>query len=380
MLKKLLVCLIGLMFLTMAVVPVLAQNHDWVEFFWAEGCPHCAKEKVFLTELKTKYPDLVIKSYEISQNLVNALLLQQRGRDLNADVSGVPFTIIGDEYVSGFRDNETTGKQIETRYIQVMSENAQVETPQPAGQLLNVPLLGAVNLASLSLPVLTFLIALMDGFNPCAMWTLLFLISLLLGMKDRKRMWLLGTVFIATSALVYFLFLAAWLNLFIFLGMVAWVRVGIGLVASAAGGMYLRDYYRDQSGCKVVGDEKRQKIFGKLRDITAKKQLLVALGGIMLLAVAVNLVELICSAGLPAVYTQVLSLSNLPRWQYDLYLIFYVLVFMLDDLFIFFTAMLTLKAVGIQSKYAKVSRLVGGILMIMIGVLLLFKPSWLMFG
>src|SRR4030067_3749262 len=115
MLKKLLVCLIGLMFLTMAVVPVLAQNHDWVEFFWAEGCPHCAKEKVFLTELKTKYPDLVIKSYEISQNLVNALLLQQRGRDLNADVSGVPFTIIGDEYVSGFRDNETTGKEIETR-------------------------------------------------------------------------------------------------------------------------------------------------------------------------------------------------------------------------------------------------------------------------
>jgi len=212
------------------------------------------------------------------------------------------------------------------------------------------------------------------------MWTLLFLISLLLGMKDRKRMWLLGTAFIGTSALVYFLFLSAWLNLFIFIGMVAWVRVGIALVALAAGAMNLRDYFQNQTGCKVTGNEKRQRVFTKLREITVNKQFWVALGGIMLLAIAVNLVELICSAGLPAVYTQVLSLSNLPRWQYYLYLIFYVFIFMLDDLFIFFTAMLTLKAVGIESKYAIVSKLIGGILMIIIGMLLLFRPSLLMFG
>jgi len=212
------------------------------------------------------------------------------------------------------------------------------------------------------------------------MWTLLFLISLLLGMQDRRRMWILGSSFIITSALVYFLFLSAWLNLFLFLGVVTWVRWIIALVALGSGTYYLYDYCRNQSGCSVMGDEKRQAVFNKLKEITQKKQFFLALGGIILLAIAVNLVELVCSAGLPAVYTQVLSLSNLASWQYYLYLALYILVFMLDDLFIFFTAMLTLKAVGIESKYSRLSHLIGGILMVIIGTLLLFKPSWLMFG
>ena len=129
-----------------------------------------------------------------------------------------------------------------------------------------------------------------------------------------------------------------------------------------------------------MGYEKRQKVFEKIKSITRKKQFLFALGGIILLAFAVNLVELICSAGLPAIYTQILSLAQLPKWQYYLYLIFYILIFMLDDLVIFFTAMVTLQAVGIQSKYSRISHLVGGILMLIIGILLLFKPEFLMFG
>ena len=92
------------------------------------------------------------------------------------------------------------------------------------------------------------------------------------------------------------------------------------------------------------------------------------------------MVELVCSAGLPAIYTQILSLSNLPTWQYYFYLGLYILIFMLDDLFVFFTAMFTLKAVGVESKYARYSHLIGGVLMLVIGLLLLFKPEWLMFG
>jgi hypothetical protein len=129
-----------------------------------------------------------------------------------------------------------------------------------------------------------------------------------------------------------------------------------------------------------MGDEKRQQIFKTLQSITQKRQFILALGGIILLAIAVNMVELICSAGLPAIYTQILSLSNLPSWQYYLYLGFYILVFMLDDLFIFFTAMITLQAVGVQSKYSRYSHLIGGFLMLIIGLLLIFKPEWLMFG
>lgn len=200
-------------------------------------------------------------------------------------------------------------------------------------------------------------------------------------MKDRKRMWILGSAFIVTSASVYYLFLAAWLNLFLFIGFIFWVRIAIGTVALGAGFYNIRDYIvNKQGGCKVMGNEKRQKIFKRIRDITQKQHFLLALGGMIILAVMVNMIELVCSAGLPAIYTQILSLSQLPSWQYYLYLAFYVLIFMFDDLLIFFTAMITLRAVGIEGKYSRYSHLIGGILMSIIGILLIFKPELLMFG
>lgn len=246
---------------------------------------------------------------------------------------------------------------------------------------LTLPIIGTIQIANLSLPLLSVVIGLLDGFNPCAMWTLFFLISLLLSMKDKRRMWILGTVFIITSAFVYFLFLSAWLNFFLILGFLFWIRIIVGLVALGAGIYNLRDYYVNREGaCKVTGSEKRRKTFDKLKSITHERSFILALGGIILLALAVNLIELVCSAGLPAIYTQILSLNTLSAWQYYSYILIYIFFFMLDDLFVFAVAMITLHAVGIQSKYARFSRLIGGILMLIIGVLLLFKPELLMFG
>lgn len=365
--KILLILVTGFLLLLLASPAQAKENPVVVQFFWAIGCPHCAKEEVFLNQLQGKYPQLEIKDYEITSNRQNLALLQKTGKELNADISGVPFTVVGKKYFSGYLSDETSGKDIEAAI--------QNETDS-----LTLPIIGKVNLKNLSLPVLTFLIALFDGFNPCAMWTLVFLISLLLGMKNRKRMWLLGTTFIATSALVYFLFLAAWLNLFLFLGFIVWVRLIIGLIALATGGYFLRDYVVNKTAQCQVMTNRRQNVMEKIREIVKKKQMFLSLLGIIILAFAVNLVELICSAGLPAVYTQILSLAQLPPWQYYLYLIFYILIFMLDDLIIFFTAMVTLRAVGIESKYSRLSHLIGGILMLIIGLLLLFKPELLMFG
>jgi len=250
-----------------------------------------------------------------------------------------------------------------------------------APETLEVPVLGEINTGNLSLPLLSVVIGILDGFNPCAMWTLIFLISLLLGMKDKKRMWILGGTFIATSAFVYFLFLSAWLNFFLILGFVFWIRVAIGLVALGAGIYSLRDFYINrEGGCKVTDSESRKKTLDKLKNITHKRDFIAALFGIILLAFAVNLIELICSAGLPAVYTQVLSLNDLPTFKYYLYILIYIFFFMIDDLFVFIVAMVTLHAVGIQTKYARFSRLIGGIIMVIIGILLLFKPELLMFG
>jgi hypothetical protein len=175
--------------------------------------------------------------------------------------------------------------------------------------------------------------------------------------------------------------MAAWLNLILFLGFIFWIRLIIALVALGGGGYNLREYFINKdSGCKVVGGEKRQKVFEKLKRITQEQKFWLALGGIMVLAAGVNLVELICSAGLPVIFTQVLALSNLATWQYYSYMLIYIFVFMLDDLFVFFTAMITLQLTGITTKYTRISHLIGGILMVVIGILLIFKPEWLMFG
>ncbi len=397
--------------------------HDetiYINFFYSFSCPHCAEEAPFIEELAANYEQVELRAFEVSQNRSNAVLLGELGQKLEIPVGGVPFTAIGTETFIGYQDDQTTGreiKQIVDDCLAAYDESCQDQLGpllvngddvEPADQPqaeptptedetttvsasekkqieldkeLKLPFVGQVKISDLSLPLLTFLIALLDGFNPCAMWVLVFLISLLLGMKDRRRMWLLGTVFIFTSAVVYFLFLSAWLNLFLFLGLVFWVRLIVALVALGAGVYCLHDFATNKdAACKVTQPKKRKRVFEKLKILVKKENLWLALAGIALLAVAVNMVELVCSAGLPAVFTQVLTLSDLPRWQYYAYLVFYVLIFMVDDLLVFVAAMVTLRLTGIENRYARYSRLIGGILMLAIGLLLIFKPEWLMFA
>ena len=383
MMKKILFLLLGFWLVVGLSKPVWAKEK--IYFFWAEGCPHCAKEKEFLDKLIDENPQIEVEDYDVVNQAEGVKLLNEFGQKLEADVSGVPFTVIGNEYFIGWYSDEVSGGQI----VESIKNELGIEIKMPGVEEVDdnktdkvkVPIIGEIDLKSLSLPVLTLVVALLDGFNPCAMWVLIFLISLLLGLKDKKRMRILGTIFIVTSAVVYFLFLSAWLNLFLFLGMVAWIRLIIAGVALFAGYYYLKDFFTNKSGgCKVTNNQKRREMFEKIKKIVQKEQFGLAVVGIILLAIGANMVELICSAGLPAVYTNILSLADLPRWQYYLYLVMYIVIFMIDDLVVFFTAMFTLKITGVESKYSHYSHLVGGVLMLVIGFLLVFKPEWLMFG
>jgi glutaredoxin/uncharacterized membrane protein YidH (DUF202 family) len=378
-----------------------------IYFFWGEGCPHCEKEKAFLKTFQEENADVVVRDYEVWGSRENLELMMEFAKELGVDVRGVPFTVIGEHYVIGWVSDDYSGSEIEEAVECGRSEScpdigAEIlneEDPEVKGEedvqeeseekkdvvgipeKMDLPIIGEIETKDFSLPVLTVVLGVLDGFNPCAMWTLVFLISLLLGLKDKKRMWTLGIVFIATSAFVYFLFMAAWLNFILFIGMVTWVRAIIGLVALGGGIYNLREYIVNKdANCKVTNKEKRQKVFQKLKDITHKESFLLAIGGIILLAFAVNLVEAVCSAGLPAVYTQILSLNDLSKTEYYLYILLYIFFFMLDDLIIFFVAMKTLHMTGASKKYSRFSKLVGGFLMVVIGILLIFKPELLMFG
>ncbi|HDQ88642.1 MAG TPA: hypothetical protein ENN92_00630 [candidate division WWE3 bacterium] len=378
--------------------PAFADSPINAYFFWGEGCPHCAQEEAFLEGLQKEYSNLKIHSFEIYKNRKNALLLQKVGRALSTDVSGVPFLVIGDIAFAGYSPNITAPKirsQVEECFLNTCSDPVasllEVTPEEPplersknsdsSEHSINVSIIGLVNLDSLSLPLLSVLLGFLDGFNPCAMWVLLFLISMLIGMENKKRRWILGMAFIVASAFVYFIFMAAWLNLILFLGFLVWVRLAIGGVALAGGGYSLKEFFTNKdAGCKVTGAENRQKIFQGIKTTVTENNFWLALGGIVVLAFMVNLVELICSAGLPAIFTQILALNNLAPWQYYFYIFVYIFFFMLDDLVVFFISMKTLEMTGITTKYTRASRLIGGILMLLIGLLIIFKPEVLMFG
>lgn len=369
----------------------------YLTFFYGDGCPHCAKEEIFLDKLEQEFTNLKVRRLEVWYNADNVGIMKQTGQKLNIRITGVPFVIIGDEVISGYLNDETTGARIRSIVERHSSDgcfdtvgaligeaSAENQVECSAGDLtetINLPFLGEINIGQWSLPILTIVIGAIDGFNPCAMWVLLFLISLLLGMEDKKKMWTLGTAFIATSALVYFLFLSAWLNLFLFLGFITVIRIIVGLVAVGSGGFHLKEWWFNRNAtCRVVSNEKRQKIMGSLRHVTEQKVFWFSLIGIIGVAFAVNLVELVCSAGLPAIYTQILSLSDLSTPVYYLYLLLYIFIFMLDDLVIFVIAMTTLQATGISTKYTHWANLIGGIIILTLGILLIFKPGLVMFG
>jgi hypothetical protein len=383
----------ALLLLALICAPARAAAPD-VYVFWREGCPHCEEEIEFLEALRAHQPDLRVHLLEVGGGAGNLELLREVAQRLGAPRLAVPFTVVGSDYVIGFQSAATTGVRLEALIeacrrtpcadlvdAQKTPAASSLARAPPAPVTIRIPIIGEVLLKDWSLPTLTVVLAAVDGFNPCAMWVLVFLIGLLLGMKDRARMWTLGGTFIVASAAVYFLFMAAWLNLLLFIGMLLIVRVFIALVAIGAGVYYLREFaVNKEAACKVTGQPGRRRVFDRLRILVNEPRFALALIGMVLLAFAVNLVELLCSAGIPAVFAQVLAMSELASWQYYLYLLLYVCVFMLDDLIVFVTAMKTLQLTGLSSTYARYAHLIGGVMLLIIGVLMLARPEWLMFG
>jgi len=392
---------IKVLLIVLAAVPlffasetVFAQPDINVYFFNGEGCPHCAAEQAFLESIGADYPNLKIHDYEVYYNNENQALFIEVAKQLNVDTGAIPFTVIGEEYFIGFfgQVENSMREKIEECSVSFCpspvdgiisggNANSQQGKPLDIPEKISFPFLGEVNTKNFSLPFLTFLFGALDGFNPCAMWILIFLISLILGMKDRKRMWVLGVAFLVASAAAYYVFMAAWLNLILFIGFIAWIRILIGFVALGGGAYSLRDYFKNKEAVCEVGDvEKKEKIIERLKEVIKKEKFLLALIGVIAIAFAVNLLELVCSAGLPVIYTQILTMNDLVGFQYYLYLLLYVFFFMLDDLIVFSAAMLASKAFKANSKYSRFSRLAGGIIMLIIGLLMILKPELLMFG
>ncbi|NOY35335.1 MAG: hypothetical protein GXP44_00135 [bacterium] len=351
-----------------------------VTLFHGEECPHCLAEREFLKDLKKEIPGLEVVEYEVWHDEKNRKLFLDTAKKLNIKGLAVPLTIVGDQYLIGFDKPENSGEKIR-RMIENLETGTASLGASGEGESVNLPFLGEVKIESLSLPLLSVVLGTLDGFNPCSMWALLVLLTLVIATGSRKKVWLVGGVFILTSAVSYFLFMAAWLNAFIFLGYLSFVQFAIGAAAVVAGVISIREFYKFKPNvCEVSTPEQQKKLSERIKKVLRSASLPMMLLGVVAIAFSVNLVELLCSLGIPVIFTKTLTMYNLAAWKYYGYIGLYDFFYMLDDIIVLAIAGFSMKFFLFNSAYSRWSRLVAGVLMLTLGIIFLFKPELLMLG
>ncbi len=328
-----------------------------------------------------------------------ARLKELAGRQ-GIQVVGVPAFFLRGELIIGYLSAETTGKQIgsvldkplvkieeEGRRGVCLPEAAPFCDPKVKGlstdtetdeEILDTPLLGRLSVRAVGLPAFTVIVGLLDGFNPCAMWVLLFLLSLLVNLRDRAKMFVIGGTFVVVSGLVYFAFMAAWLNLFQLIGFSRATQFVLGGIAALIGMVNIKDFFAFGCGVSLsIPEAAKPGIYARTRRVVQAENLVGALAGVIVLAVLVNMIELLCTAGLPAMYTRILTLRELPWWTYYGYLGLYNVAYMFDDSLMLLISVATLSRRKLQEREGRWLKLVSGVVMVGLGVVLIVNPGWL---
>lgn len=351
-----------------------------ITIFYGRECPYCHKTIKLLEELAEENPAIQIEKIEIYHSMENYALFRETVKRYGYDpnLTGVPFTIIEGQTIEGYYPGKIK-QAIETCNIHIdEKEFCLVDANTPT--IISHFLFGTIDLKGLSLPMLTVVLGIADGFNPCAMWVLVYLIAILVETEDKKKIWLIVGTFVLASAVLYFIFLTAWLNLFLFIGFLSPIQIIVGLIAIGTGIWHLKTHLRKKEAvCKVTDEKGKKKIMEKINKLAKKSIVPATILGIILLAFTVNLIEFVCSAGIPAVFTKILTMSSLSTIEYYGYILLYDFFFMLDDILIFGGAALTLQYVDITGKYVRYAGIIGGILLLFLGILLIFFPQALAF-
>lgn len=297
----------------------------------------------------------------------------------------VPVTFIDDSYFLGFGEN--TGQEIENKVRETLGLSNTTMEPEQNNKI-KIPFIGEIDIKGFSPLALAIVLGALDGFNACAMVALGFLLAVLVATGIRKRVVMIGSVFILVSGLVYFVFISAWLNLFLVLENIKIITVLVGVIVTFFAIFLLKDYFSGvvcklcqiQPGKQSFFTRIEQKLFLKMQKFTsAEMSLPIALLGVAVVAAGINMVELCCSFGFPLVFTKILTSWNLPSASYYFYLLIYILFYMLDDFIIFLIAVWTLRVTQASEKYLKAIKLISGILLLLLGLIILINPEILMF-
>ena len=369
-------------------------------YFYSPSCPHCQAAAPFIDELAARWPWLEVQKYSVKDDRKNSRFYYETALSLGTKALSVPGFIFCRQVLIGYDTAETTGAEIagaleacrERRLAQGSTAMSAAPvtgggtaddpgTPLAAeqgGTSVRVPFVGTVDAKALSLPVLTLVLAGMDAFNPCAFFVLLFLLSLLVHAKSRMRMAIVGGTFVLFSGLVYFVFMAAWLNVFLIAGELRVITVIAGLVALTVAAFNIKDYFWFKAGPSLsIPESAKPGLFKRMRDIVNTGSLAPMLASTVLLAIVANSYELLCTAGFPMVYTRALTLAKLETWQYYAWLAAYNVIYVIPLLVIVIVFVRTMGARKLSEKEGRILKLVSGFMMLGFGLLLLVAPQML---
>jgi glutaredoxin len=351
-----------------APAPLDEASAEALVVFVRDGCPYCAEAKLFLEDVARQRPSLGIVYRYVDRDPAAAEDLARIFRDANVWPPGVPTFVAGGRVFVGFESAKRSGPEV----------LALIGGAAPAPRTEVETAFGTLSASRLGLPLFTIALGLLDGFNPCAMWVLLFLLSLLVRLQDRKRMAIIAGAFVIVSGLVYYAFMAAWLNVFQAVGLTATVRWVLGGVAIVIGAFNVKDFFAFGRGPSFsIPSSAKPGLYARVRAVLDADVLATSLMAVAALAVAVNLIELLCTAGLPAIYTAVLTQHALEPAAYYAYLGLYIVGYIFDDSVMVATAVFALNRRKLTERAGRWLKLLSGAVMLLLGIVLIARPDWL---
>ena len=382
------------LFLLVLLAPGARADTPWIEpgadgapvvhlyFFWSLACPHCLEARPFIEAIPADRPWVKLHALELTRHPENVRHYVALADQVGQPAQYVPGLLFCGRMQTGWDEDATSGQALLAE-LDACRDAAQSGSALDIVRALpapgfSVPLLGEVRLDGISLPLMTVLIAGLDAFNPCAFFVLLFLLSMMVHQKSRARMLAIGGVFVLTSGLMYFAFMAAWLNLFQLLGNLAWVTLVAGGLALAVGLINVKDFFFFERGVSLsIPESRKPAIYQRARAILAAGNVPAMLAATVLLAVAVNFYELLCTAGFPMVYTRLLTLQDLGPAQHYLYLALYNAIYVIPLAVIVGVFAFTLGARKLTEREGRLLKLMSGLMMLQLGTLLVLAPELL---
>jgi thiol-disulfide isomerase/thioredoxin len=367
-------------------------------YFFSPTCPHCQAAKPFIADLEARYPWLKVERYAVKDNRDNARFYFDTAKSLGVEALSVPGLVFCRQVMIGYESASTTGVELENALTACHEHRlanptgggspgatgatgamaTQSSALEKVGTTINLPFIGAVDAQAFSLPVLTVVLGGMDAFNPCAFFVLLFLLSLLVHAKSRTRMAIVGGTFVLFSGLVYFVFMAAWLNVFLIAGELRVITFLAGLLALTVAALNIKDYFWFKAGPSLsIPDAAKPGLFKRMREVVASGSMGPMLASTVLLAIVANSYELLCTAGFPMVYTRALTLADLQPWQYYAWLAAYNVIYVLPLLAIVTVFTRTMGARKLSETEGRLLKLISGFMMLGFGLVLLLAPNLL---